>query len=124
MKYVLLIDDEKEIRDLLKDFISINYPLVKIIEAIDGLEALRKIANQKFSLIICDLKMPKADGMEIIQSLSKKYKDNKPDYIMVLSGNLSHEQAEQLNKNSPVYFMAKPFNEDELKTYLDKALSE
>lgn len=124
VKYVLLIDDESDIRELLKDFISVQYPTVRVIEAIDGMDALRKIANQKFNLIICDLKMPKADGMEVIKSLSAKNKDNKPDAIMVLSGTLSKEQTEKLNKSSPVHFMGKPYDEAELKIHLDKILSD
>lgn len=123
-KYVLVMDDEKEIRDLLKEVIATNFPLVKIIEAVDGMEALRKIANQKFNLIVCDLKMPKVDGMEVIKSLSTKYKDNKPDHIIVLSGNISQEQAAQLNKNSQFHFMAKPYDEDDFLAHLEKILTE
>ena len=121
-KFVLIVDDEREIRLILKNFLASNYPHCRAVEAVDGMEALRKIANQKFELIICDLKMPKADGMEVIKSLTTKNKENKPEHVMVLSGSITKDQAEKLNKTSPVYFMGKPFDEDELKLYLDKCL--
>lgn len=121
-EYILLVDDEREIRELLKDFLTHKYPLYRLVEAVDGMDAIKKINTQKFKLIICDLKMPKATGMEVMKHLTNNVSEEyKPENILVCSGYLSDSQLQKLNTGT-VKFILKPFKEDELKSHLDKIL--
>lgn len=67
---VLIADDEKEIRDLLKKYLERELYTVDI--AINGEEALRLFEQNKYNLIILDLMMPKVDGIEVCRRLRNK----------------------------------------------------
>lgn len=89
---VLIADDEKEIRDLLKKYLERELYTVDI--AINGEEALRLFEQNKYNLIILDLMMPKVDGIEVCRRLRDKTnipilmltaKDHEVDKILGLS---------------------------------------
>lgn len=122
--YVLVIDDDEGIRDLLKDFLERTFPRYKVVEAIDGTDGIRKMINQKFRAVICDLKMPKATGMDVIKALTSDSRVNKPDAILVLSGLLSDDQIKTMNASgkSMAHFFSKPLNEAEISAYLKNIL--
>ena len=83
---ILMLDDDPDVRELAVELISefISLPF-NVLEAEDGHEGLIKIRNQKFDLIIIELKLPKLDGMGIFKALP--YIDAKfvPDNILILS---------------------------------------
>ncbi|MBO1628564.1 response regulator transcription factor [Bacillus arachidis] len=89
---VLIADDEKEIRDLLKKYLERELYTVDI--AINGEEALHLFEQNKYNLIILDLMMPKVDGIEVCRRLRNKTnipilmltaKDQEVDKILGLS---------------------------------------
>ncbi|MDM5186754.1 response regulator transcription factor [Bacillus sp. DX4.1] len=89
---VLIADDEKEIRDLLKKYIERELYHVDV--AVNGEEALRLFEQNKYNLIILDLMMPKVDGIEVCRRLRNKTnipilmltaKDQEVDKILGLS---------------------------------------
>ncbi|MEN1939411.1 response regulator transcription factor [Paenibacillus sp. 102] len=89
---VLIADDEKEIRDLLKRYLERELYTVDI--AINGEEALRLFEQNKYNLIILDLMMPKVDGIEVCRRLRNETnipilmltaKDHEVDKILGLS---------------------------------------
>ncbi|PGZ98306.1 DNA-binding response regulator [Bacillus pseudomycoides] len=89
---VLIADDEKEIRDLLKKYLERELYTVDI--AINGEEALHLFEQNKYNLIILDLMMPKVDGIEVCRRLRNKTnipilmltaKDHEVDKILGLS---------------------------------------
>lgn len=122
--YILVIDDDESIRDLVVDFLERTFPRYKSIEAVDGTDGIRKMINQKFKLVICDLKMPKATGMDVMKALTTDPRVNKPDSIVVLSGLLSQDQIIAMNSSgkSNAHFFSKPINELELTNYLKNIL--
>jgi two-component system nitrogen regulation response regulator NtrX len=68
MPKVLLIEDEASIRSVLKDILKDQKELGLVIdEAKDGAEGLLKLESENYDLTICDIKMPKMDGMEVLQ---------------------------------------------------------
>lgn len=72
-KKVLIIEDEASIRAVLKDILRNQKELkIEISEAIDGIEAMAKLESEPFDLALCDIKMPKLDGMEVLQRAMKK----------------------------------------------------
>ncbi len=88
-KWILIVDDEPDIRSALKEVISLNFDDdIKVIEAKDGVEATTKINYQKFDLIVTDLAMPKKEGEAFIHSVrSNNLNDATP--IIVVSGSPS-----------------------------------
>ena len=68
---ILIVDDEKAIRDSLK--IVLEEEGFKTDIASDGEEALQKLSENDFDLVISDIKMPKIDGMQLLDEASKKY---------------------------------------------------
>ena len=73
MPKVLLIEDEASIRSVLKDILKDQKDLgLQIEEAKDGAEGLAKLENDHFDLALCDIKMPKMDGMEVLQKAKEK----------------------------------------------------
>jgi len=103
MSKILIIDDEKVIRSTLKEILE--YEKYEIFEAQDGQEGFEMIEKQDFDLVLCDVKMPKMDGMEVLtKSLSL---DKQPQFIMI-SAHGSIETAVEATKKGAFDFIPKP----------------
>jgi len=103
MSKILIIDDEKVIRSTLKEILE--YEKYEIFEAQDGQEGFEMIEKQDFDLVLCDIKMPKMDGMEVLtKSLSL---DKQPQFIMI-SAHGSIETAVEATKKGAFDFIPKP----------------
>src|SRR5690606_40029685 len=79
MPKILIIDDEKIIRATLKEILE--YEHYEIFEAQDGEEGVRMIEEEEFDLVLCDVKMPKMDGIEVLDRVNKM--DKAPQLIMI-----------------------------------------
>ena len=103
MASILIIDDEKAIRNVLKD-ILLNEGY-RIEEAVDGEDGLKKMLAGDFDLVLCDIKMPKLDGIEFLQ----KAKQEKPDTaIIMISGHGNIETAVDAVKKGAYDYISKP----------------
>lgn len=71
MPKILIIEDEQAIRNVLKNILSEENKEYKIEEANDGLEGLEKIKDTNYDLVISDIKMPKFDGVEVLEATMK-----------------------------------------------------
>ena len=80
MAKILIIEDEASIRRVLKKIISEENDAYQVEEAEDGLEGIEKIENEDYDLVLCDIKMPKMDGVEVLE----KAKMIKPEVPMVM----------------------------------------
>ncbi|PKP26364.1 MAG: response regulator [Bacteroidetes bacterium HGW-Bacteroidetes-2] len=80
MPRILLIEDEAAIRRVLKKILSEENDTYEVYEAEDGLEGMELIKNEDFDLILCDIKMPKMDGVEVLIATKKI----KPEIPMVM----------------------------------------
>ena len=88
MQTILVIDDEKAIRKALNEILT--FEGFKVDEAADGAEGVKKIEEHTYDCIICDIKMPKMDGIEVLQ----KTQALKPDVpFIVISGHGTIETA-------------------------------
>jgi len=83
MSKILIIEDEEAIRRVLKKIISEESDLYKVEEAENGLEGIDLIAKEDFDLVLCDIKMPKMDGIEVLERI-KKLKPEIP--VVMISG--------------------------------------
>src|SRR5215210_4859372 len=103
MPTLLIIDDERSIRKTLTEILS--FEGYKIEEAADGEEGLRKFKETTFDVVLCDIKMPKIDGLEFLQ---KAVEINSDVPIIIISGHGNIETAVEAVKKGAYDFIQKP----------------
>ncbi|MEI2749748.1 MAG: sigma-54 dependent transcriptional regulator [Ferruginibacter sp.] len=103
MANILIIDDEKAIRKTLGEILS--FEGYKIEEAADGEEGLRKFGERSFDVVLCDIKMPKLDGIEFLE----KAREINPDIpIIMISGHGNIDTAVEAVKKGAFDYISKP----------------
>jgi len=103
MANILIIDDEKSIRKTLSEILS--YEGYKIDEAGDGEEGLKKFKEKAYDLVLCDIKMPKLDGIEFLEK-AKQINADVP--IIIISGHGNIETAVEAVKKGAFDYISKP----------------
>ncbi|MDR3682027.1 MAG: sigma-54 dependent transcriptional regulator [Flavipsychrobacter sp.] len=100
---ILVIDDEKAIRRTLNEILTFEGFTVD--EAADGAEAVKKIKENNYDCILCDIKMPKMDGIEVLEIAHEE----KPDVpFIVISGHGNIETAVDAVKKGAFDYISKP----------------
>lgn len=103
MSNILIIDDEKAIRKTLSEILS--YEGYKIEEAGDGEEGLKKFKDRTYDVVLCDIKMPKLDGIEFLD----KAREANPDVpVIMISGHGTIETAVEAVKKGAYDYISKP----------------
>ncbi len=103
MSNILIIDDEKAIRKTLGEILS--YEGYQIEDAENGEEGLKKIREKSYDVVLCDIKMPKLDGMEFLE----KAREINPDLpVIMISGHGTIETAVEAVKKGAFDYVAKP----------------
>ena len=105
MSKILIVEDEASIRRVLVKILSEEDKSHQISEAEDGLAALDKIKKENFDLILCDIKMPKVDGIEVLE-FSKKIRPEVP--IVMISGHGDLDTAVDSMKKGAYDYISKP----------------
>jgi len=114
---ILVVDDELSMRELLRIVFEADNYLVD--DAASGEEALLKMQNTKFDLIISDLNMSKMSGLELLSIV----KEISPDIaFVVVTAFGSTESAVEAMKCGAANYVLKPFNNDELRLVVKRAL--
>ena len=103
MANILLIDDEKSIRKTLREILE--YEGYVVDEASDGSEGFRMIQEGDYDIVLCDIKMPKMDGMEVLEKAQVAHAD--VPFIMI-SGHGTLETAVEAVKKGAFDYVAKP----------------
>ncbi len=103
MPSILIIDDEKSIRKTLNEILS--FEGYKIEEAADGEEGLKKFKEKNFDIVLCDIKMPKLDGIEFLER-AREINDEVP--IIIISGHGNIETAVEAVKKGAYDYISKP----------------
>ncbi|PZO30996.1 MAG: response regulator [Flavobacteriaceae bacterium] len=105
MPKILIIEDEAAIRRVLTRILSEESSTYQVEEAEDGIQALEKIKNNDYDLVLCDIKMPKMDGVELLEEVKKI----KPEIPMVMiSGHGDMETAIQTMRLGAFDYISKP----------------
>lgn len=105
MPKILIIEDEAAIRRVLTRILSEESSTYQVEEAEDGVQALEKIKNNDYDLVLCDIKMPKMDGVELLEEVKKI----KPEIPMVMiSGHGDMETAIQTMRLGAFDYISKP----------------
>lgn len=103
MATILIIDDEKAIRKTLTEILS--FEGYKIDEAADGEEGLKRFSEKSYDLVLCDIKMPKLDGIEFLEK-SKLINPDVP--VIMISGHGNIDTAVEAVKKGAFDYISKP----------------
>jgi len=105
MQKILIIEDEAAIRRVLAKILSEENDTYQVEDAEDGITGLEKIKNNDYDLVLCDIKMPKMDGVEVLEAVKKI----KPEIPMVMiSGHGDMETAIQTMRLGAFDYISKP----------------
>jgi len=103
MAEILIIDDEKSIRKTLREILE--YEKYSVTDAADGLDGLKKMRANPYDVILLDIKMPKMDGMEVLEKALQEMPDIP---IIMISGHGTIETAVEAVRNGAYDFISKP----------------
>jgi DNA-binding NtrC family response regulator len=117
MQKILLIDDEKSIRKSLREILE--FEKYKIQEAEDGANGLHLALNDNFDLVLCDIKMPKMDGLELLSKFNEHQLESP---IVMMSGHGSIETAVEAVKKGAYDFLSKPIDLNRLLVTVRNAI--
>ena len=117
MPKILLIDDEKSIRRSLREILE--FEKYQVEEAEDGLIGFNKLSSEQFDAVLCNVKMPKLDGLELLQKLST---ENIEVPLVMMSGHGNIVTALDAVKKGAYDFLTKPVDLNRLLVTLRNAL--
>ncbi|KAA3635299.1 MAG: response regulator [Calditrichaeota bacterium] len=116
-KNILIVDDEEVIREFLTEVLSDDF---NIKTATDGDEAIELLKEQRFDLVITDMKMERVQGEEVVKFTKQKYPDTE---VIVISGYSSLYSVSQTVNSGAYAFLSKPFSIKELMGTIENAMS-
>ena len=119
MSKILIIEDEEPIRRVLVRILNEEDSNFEIHEASDGKKGLDSISKENFDLVLCDIKMPKIDGIELLQ---RTRKNNSSLPFIMLTGHGNIETAVESMKIGAYDFISKPPDLNRLITSVRNAL--
>ncbi|NRB52673.1 MAG: sigma-54-dependent Fis family transcriptional regulator [Saprospiraceae bacterium] len=103
MARILIVDDERSIRRTLREILE--FEKYQVDEAVDGLDCLVKLKQNKFDVIILDIKMPKMDGMDALERIQLLAHDTP---VIMISGHANIDTAVEAVKKGAFDFISKP----------------
>lgn len=105
MSKILIIEDEVSIRRVLHNILSEEFPKHQVLDAEDGIKGLEILEKESIDLVLCDIKMPKMDGIEVLE----KGKERSPDtHFIMISGHGDLETAVQTMRLGAFDYISKP----------------
>ena len=116
---ILIIEDEEPIRRVLIRILSEENKNFEVLEAFDGKSGIQTLLNQKIDLVLCDIKMPKMDGIEV---LTKAQKEKIYIPFIMLTGHGNVQTAVEAMKLGAFDFISKPPDLNRLLTSVRNAL--
>lgn len=116
MTKILVIDDEKSIRNTLKEILE--YEKYKVDDAENGIEGLKLVNSKKYDVILLDIKMPGMDGLEVLEHIMK----NTDTPVVMISGHGNIDTAVEAIKKGAFDYIAKPLDLNRLLITIRNAL--
>lgn len=117
MSKILVIEDDNKIRAILKEILEDKSHDVE--EAADGQDGFKKLEQGSFDLCLCDIKMPKMDGLEVLE---KAKEAGIPTHFIIISAHGTIDVAVEAVKKGAFDFLQKPFDLGRLEITLRNAL--
>lgn len=119
-KSILLVDDSRSVRQLLKLMLGMHMTL-DIYEAGDGVEAVKKLKERDFDLVITDIRMPNMDGLSLIKKMRGEISLEVPIIVVSTMGSeADRDKGLKLGANS---YVTKPIQAPDLITEVTNLLS-
>jgi response regulator of citrate/malate metabolism len=119
---VLIVDDDKNICEILREYCHNMGCFKNIVFAHDGIMATQKLRNQKFAIILLDLNMPKKSGFDILSEFGQDSLNQKEN-ILVVSGTLEKDLIAKIISRGVKTFLVKPFDETAFQDRVLKILN-
>ena len=113
---IMVVDDAADIRDLLAAILRDTYD---VSEAKSGAELKQAFTQQQADVVLLDLKLPDADGLDLLPLVKKQWPDTE---VVVLTGNATFEAAVEATKRGAYHFLNKPFDTQGLLVTVERAL--
>ena len=117
MEKILIVDDERSMRDVLS--IMLKRAGYEVTVAADGEEAIAQLDKEIFDLVITDLKMPKKGGLEVLKAVKKASSET---VVLMITAFASTESAVEAMKSGAYDYLTKPFQVDEVQLIIRNAL--
>ena len=119
MARILVVEDEKAIRNVLRSILLNENAAHVVDEAEDGAMAIEALGNATYDLVLCDIKMPHKDGLEVLDHAMQHYADT--PFVMI-SGHGDLDTAVQCIRKGAYDYIAKPPDLNRLVTTIRQAL--
>ena len=116
MKKILIIDDERSIRNALKEILE--FEGLTVLDAEDGISGLAMLKQESIDLVFCDIKMPKMDGVEVLEQIIQFYAGIP---VVMISGHGTIETAVEAIKKGAFDFIEKPLDLNRILVTLKNA---
>jgi two-component system, NtrC family, nitrogen regulation response regulator NtrX len=117
MSKILVIDDERSIRNTLKDILE--YEKYEVDLAEDGAKGLEKVKHTEYDVVLCDIKMPGMDGIEVLEQMSGVAPDTP---VVMISGHGNIDTAVESIKKGAFDFIEKPLDLNRLLITIRNAM--
>ncbi len=114
---VLVVDDEKVIREILSDFLTMEGYIVRTVE--DGIQALQELEERSYNLVITDLKMPRMGGLELLEEINRRALKV---LTVIMTGFGTVETAIEAMKKGAYDYILKPFKVQEVIHIVQRGL--
>jgi DNA-binding NtrC family response regulator len=114
---VLVADDEADFRLILQSFLESEGHIVTTAE--DGADAINKLNEKRFDLVLLDIRMPRVDGIEVLQFIKQQYIDTQ---VIILTAVTDVRIAVDCMQLGAFHFLTKPYSVDELQSLVNRAL--
>jgi DNA-binding response OmpR family regulator len=114
---ILVVDDERVIREMLSDFLGLEGYVVRTVE--DGVQALEELQRRSYNLVISDLKMPNMSGLELIEKITEL---GIPVLTVIMTGFGTVETAIEAMKHGAYDYVLKPFRVEEVVHTVQRGL--
>jgi DNA-binding NtrC family response regulator len=113
---IMIVDDAADIRDLLAAILRDTY---EVTEAKSGADLKQAFSQAQPDVVLLDLKLPDADGLDLLPMLKKQWSDTE---VIVLTGNATFEAAVEATKRGAYHFLNKPFDTNGLLVTVERAV--
>jgi PAS domain S-box-containing protein len=114
---ILIVDDEADIALILK--LQLEDSGYRTVRARDGIEALEQLAKNSFTLMLLDIKMPRMNGMEVLDKVRYEYPDTG---VVMMTAHGSEAIAVEAMKKGAIDYISKPFSTDDLVKKIERAI--
>ena len=118
---ILVVEDLEDSRQSLQDLLQLGVPDAEVDVAEDGLRALEMLTERPYSLIITDLRMPKASGMRLLREVKDR---NLSCAVVIVTGHGGVREAVEAMRLGAYDFLTKPVDPQQLVLMVDRVLRE